>query len=204
MKTKRVGIMGGSFDPIHNGHLIISERAKEQFGLDKIIFIPTGNPPHKKSYEMSSVDDRYSMTKLAIEENESYLISDIEAKSSDTTYTVNTLRTISEENEDYDLYFILGADSFIDISNWKDYKEILENYKIIVAKRPVLEDINFNKVYRRHKIDYPESIFLLDSPTVGISSTYIREVKMKEESIRYMIPEKVNDYIIEKCLYKKR
>ena len=147
MDIKRVGIMGGSFDPIHNGHLIISERAKEQFDLDKVIFIPTGNPPHKNDTEMSSVRDRFNMTSLAIRKNDKYSISDIETASKDTTYTVNTLKTLSDNNKDFDLYFILGADSFVNFKSWKNYGEILDKYNIIVAKRPVFEDKVFDSLF---------------------------------------------------------
>lgn len=204
LDTIKVGIMGGSFDPIHNGHLIISERARDQFKLDRVIFIPTGNPPHKNKGRMSSVEDRYRMTQLAIEGNRGYSISDIEASSQATTYTFDTLRTLSQENDKYELYFILGADSFINFKSWKNYEEILDRYRVIVARRPVFEDLVFDRLFIDYKRAYPDSVFLLDSPIIDISSTYIREKKRKDQSIRYMVPERVNEYVLDRNLYVDR
>lgn len=204
MSIRKIGVMGGSFDPIHNGHLIISERAREQFGLDEIIFIPTGNPPHKDHRDMSPAEDRYNMTNLAIEGNESYSISNIEVRSREKTYTVNTLKKLSEDRENCKWYFILGADSFIDFKSWKDYKEILDKYRVIVARRPVFHDKVFKNIFHEYERDYPGRVFLLDSPVIDISSTYIRDKKRRNESIRYMVPDKVNDYVTDRKLYLDR
>lgn len=200
MAREKVGIMGGSFDPIHNGHLFISERARENYGLDRIIFIPAGDPPHKTG--LSEKSHRCRMTEIAIENNKYYQLSRAEIDLEDKSYTIDTLRYLDKIYPDTEFYFILGADSLLNFHTWKGHREIIENYKIIVANRATGFDENFYNIYENYKKDYSHRIFLLKSPTINISSTYIRGLKGDGKSIKYMMPEGVYDYIIEKKLYK--
>lgn len=200
---KKIGIMGGSFDPIHNGHLIIAERSRNEFGLDKIIFIPTGNPPHKKNINMSSTTDRYNMTELAIKDNEYFTVSDIESNNKEISYTINTLRYFKEIYPESTIYFILGGDSLIDFIKWKNHEDILKSFKIIVAKREVKSEEEFLKVFNYLNTNFPETVYLLESPLIEISSTYIRNISKNNSSIKYLVPSEVENYILKNKLYTR-
>ncbi len=198
----KVGIMGGTFDPIHNGHLILAEHSRIQFDLARVLFIPTGKPPHKGQKDISSVNYRYDMTLLAINTNPYFFLSPIEIQREGITYTIDTIRYLQYKHEDMDFYFILGADSFCDIDKWKDYRELLSLCKFIVAKRPdwnndKLED----KIKELNKI-YNDSIYLLETPLINISSTEIRDKMKKKSSIKYLVPETVELYIKKNGLYE--
>lgn len=200
--ANKIGIMGGSFDPIHLGHLIVAESALEEFSLDKVIFIPTGTPPHKDKSKMSSNLDRYNMTALSIEDNPKYEISSIEVKNKHTSYTIDTLKTLQKQYPKSEIYFIMGLDSFKNLESWKGYKEILEEFKIIIADRLDSEDIKAHKKYQFYREKYPGNIFLLGAPIIGLSSTRIREKVAKGLSIRYLVKKEVSDYIDRENLYR--
>ncbi len=197
----KVGIMGGSFDPIHIGHLLMAEQAKDELGLDKILFIPTGNPPHKDTDRMTDASKRFEMVKLAIGDNHDFLISDIESKSSSVSYTVKTLETLKSHNSQWDLYFIMGSDSFLSLNTWRNYEKILRDYKVIVAKRPNYKNEMVYNISEEFKKEYDAQIDILRSPIVDISSTSIRDKVRAGESIRYMLPEAVREYILKLNLY---
>ncbi len=201
--SKNIGIMGGSFDPIHNGHLIIAERAREEYNLDKIIFIPTGNPPHKENNSMSDAIDRYNMTDIAIKDNTNFCISDIETNESDMSYTINTLNYIKNLYVDSKIYFILGGDSLLTFHYWKDNTKILEDYTILVANRDIDKIDEINIAIEKYNQSYPNSVYLLNSPLLTVSSTYIRKLIVEDKSIKYLVPDGVNKYIVDNKLYKR-
>lgn len=199
---RKVGIMGGTFNPIHMGHLFIAERAREQFHLDEVIFMPSGTPYMKNEKDVLPKDIRVEMTKLAIEDNPFFDISTIEVDRERVTYTYETLEQLISNNESTEYYFIMGADSLWNIEDWKEPQKIFANCHILAAvrnNRPITE-MEEQAAYLKDK--YNASIFLLKCSNIEISSTMIRNMVKEGESIRYLVPETVYDYIIKNKLYK--
>lgn len=198
----KIGIMGGSFDPIHNGHLVLAEQIRTQFKLDKIFFIPAGNPPHKLGVAMSGKVDRYNMTKLAIETNKFFEISDIEIKKDVTTYTIETIRELTHLIGDQDkLYFITGADAILLIDTWKNYEELFKLLTFIGATRPGVSPEELHKKIAEIVNKYGADIRLTTVPALAISSTDIRNRVRTGQSIKYLLPESVEKYIYDHKLY---
>ena len=199
---RNVGIMGGTFNPIHIGHLIIAERAREQFHLDEVIFMPSGMPYMKSENDMLPKDIRTEMTKLAIEDNPFFDISTIEVDREGKTYTYETLEQLRSNNESTEYYFIMGADSLWKIEDWKEPQKIFANCHVLAAVRENRSSIEMEEQVAHLKDKYNASIFLLESSDIEISSTMIRNMVREGESIRYLVPEAVYDYIIKNKLYK--
>ncbi|BEP29913.1 nicotinate-nucleotide adenylyltransferase [Helicovermis profundi] len=195
----KVGIMGGTFDPIHYGHLVIAEQVRERFLLDKVIFVPVGKAPHKEGVEVDKFD-RFNMVKLAIESNSNFEISSIEIDKHKKTYTIDTIKEL-KNNIDAEIFFITGSDAILMIDTWKDYKELLSLVKFIGATRPGVKkkqlENKINEIYR----DVGEKILLTSIPKLEISSTDIRRRVKNKKSIKYLLPEKVEEYIYSKSLY---
>lgn len=192
--------MGGTFDPIHNGHLIIAENSRIEFKLDEIIFIPAGKPAHKIGREIESNRARYDMVLLAIESNPYFSLSSIELERQGTSYTIETIKSLKKVNKDADYYFIIGEDSLYQLHKWKDYKELLGLCKFIVAKRPGLDN-RFEERLEELNGLANNSIYPLAAPQVDISSSNIRERLGENKSIKYLLPEPVEKYIKEHGLY---
>ncbi|HMS64217.1 MAG TPA: nicotinate-nucleotide adenylyltransferase [Ignavibacteria bacterium] len=193
---KRYGILGGTFDPPHIAHSIIAEDVKEQLTLDKIIFIPSGNPPLKNSI---SSEHRLAMAKLAFADNEYFEISEVEIRNTDEkSYTVNTLTQMKSDPvyADSELFLIIGMDNLINLPKWKDPDKLFELAKIIVINRPDFDLKNVNEEYLK-KAEF------VDVPEMGISSSMIRKRIEQGKSVRYMVSEMVEDYIRRNELYKK-
>lgn len=198
---KKYGIFGGSFNPIHYGHLMICEYIKEEMGLDKVIFIPTGNPPHKE-IEVSA-KDRYEMVKTAISPNPDFDISDIETTRVKLSYTVDTIRELKEIYKEEKLYFIIGMDSLFQLKTWKKIKDLSSEIEFVVAKRPgYLDDEKINREIKYLKENFGTKIILVETPLYEISSTDLRDRIKKGKSLRYLIPKKVLNYIEESEFYK--
>jgi nicotinate-nucleotide adenylyltransferase len=202
-KGIRIGIMGGTFDPIHNGHLVLAEQIRTRFNLQKIYFIPVGNPPHKKNVTKSTKYDRLNMTKLAIESNKNFEISDIEIKKEEVSYTIDTVREIRNTvNAEDKLYFITGADAILLIDTWKDYKELFEIVTFIGATRPGISVEELQNKIDEVKTKHGVKIESTKVPALAISSTDIRRRVEEGESIKYLLPESVESYIKENGIYK--
>lgn len=203
MGTGKIGIMGGTFDPIHYGHLVTAEAAREKFCLDKVVFVPSGNPPHKKDKPISSGMDRANMTVLAIANNPYFEISDIELKREGCTYTVDTLKGfIKTYDEDVQFYFITGADAVMEILTWKDVSTILKLCRIVSAYRPGSDINKFKSMVDELERVYRSNIHMIEVPALAISSTEIRRRVREGITIKYLLPEKVEDYILKKGLYR--
>lgn len=198
---KKIGIMGGTFDPIHIGHLLIAEYARISFKLDKILFIPTGNPPHKKKKHITSDMHRYNMVLLATNSNENFLLSTIEMDREGVTYTIDTINALKSIYDNTDFYFIMGADSLLQIYSWKDYEKLLNMCKFIVAKRPGYKDNKLDEVKSDLNLKYNSQIFIMEGPLLDISSSQIRERVKKGISITYLVPRAVEIYIYKHKLY---
>ena len=198
---KKYGIFGGSFDPIHYGHLMICEYIKEEMGLDKVFFIPTGNPPHKDLGV--SAEDRYEMVRLAISPNPDFEISDIETTRVNLSYTVDTIRELKKIYKEEKLYFLIGLDSLFQLKTWKKIGDLSQEIEFVVALRPGYidkEEINNEIDFLRE--NFGTKINLIKTPLYEISSTDLRDRIHEGKSLRYLIPKKVLDYIEESGFYK--
>ncbi|NLK07213.1 MAG: nicotinate-nucleotide adenylyltransferase [Firmicutes bacterium] len=202
-KSRQIGVMGGTFDPIHYGHLAAAEEAKEAFNLDQVIFVPAGIPPHKDEQQVTSAHHRYLMTLLAIMGNPGFEISRVDLDRKQVTYTVDTLRDLRRLLPECELYFITGADAILEILSWKAADEVLSLAEFIAVTRPGygLDQlaVALGPLYESFK----ERIHILTMPPMGISSTDIRERLAKDRSIRYLLPEIVINYIHKEGLYSK-
>ena len=200
---KKIGILGGTFDPIHSGHLILAEEAKELCNLDEVWFMPAKTPPHKLGKKISEFSRRKSMIELAIQGHSGLCCSDFENTLEGNSYTFNTLEKLQGKYIDDEFYFIMGADSFYEIETWKNPDIILKIVKLIVASRDYSnENLTLKKHFEYLKSKYEiKGIYFLDTMDIDISSTRIRELAGDGESISKYVPESVCRYIEENKLY---
>ncbi|MDW7668196.1 MAG: nicotinate-nucleotide adenylyltransferase [Bacillota bacterium] len=201
--NNKIGIMGGTFDPIHYGHLVIANEVLFKFDLHKIIFVPTGNPPHKRSTALADAYHRYMMTQFATMTNSSFDVSNIEVEKDGIAYTVDTIKELKNKYKDTKLYFITGTDAVLDLPNWKDPEEILNLCTFISVNRPgyvtdTLDD-KLNKLMEKYKGE----ILSIKAPQLKISSTDIRNRIQEGRPTKYLLPENVEQYILKKGLYLK-
>lgn len=200
----RVGIMGGTFDPIHYGHLAAAEFARIEFALEMVIFIPTGIPPHKDQRNVTAAELRCEMVSRSIEDNEYFLLSRIEVERRGPSYTVDTLEVLTKRHPDWELYFITGADAFRQIFTWREPSEILKMAHLVGVSRPGFEAEDFlRQLASNHHIDQ-QKVHFIEIPALAISSTDIRKRVRQGQSIRYLLPEAVRRIILEKELYTTR
>jgi nicotinate-nucleotide adenylyltransferase len=194
---KRIGIFGGTFDPPHIAHSIIADDVREQKNLDKVIFIPSGNPPLKEVMNVSSPGHRLTMAKLAFEKDPHFEVNDIELNNEDgKTYTVNTLLKLKEQfkNEDIKLFLIIGIDNLIDFPKWKEPEKILTLCEVLTMNRPEYPA-------REVKLDYFSKVKFIKVPMLAISSTMIRDYVKNSKSIKYLVAPEIENYIIKNKLY---
>lgn len=203
MGIKKVGIMGGTFDPIHIAHLQLAECAYEQYGLDEIRFIPAKYPPHKRDRQVLSESIRASMVKIAIAPNPHFTCSDIELNRVGYSYTSDTLSDLAAMEPNSRFYFIVGADSLNYMEEWHHPEEIFERAVILCANRDELprERIDGKASFLREK--FGADIRLIDLPALDISSHMIRDAVASGRSIRYYVTESVYDYITKHHLYRE-
>ncbi len=193
----KIGLLGGSFDPIHNGHLKLANWVRNKFSLNRIIFIPAAVPPHKQNVKLTGSEHRYRMVQIAIENYPDFEVSDIELKRDGISYTIDSIfyfEKMYKLNKD-NIFLIIGADSLLDFHNWKDPEKIIENCQIVVLPRP---DVNLNNV----KPKYKRQVIILQSPLIDISATDIRRRIKAGETIAQIVPPAVEHYIYEHNLYK--
>ena len=195
----RLGVMGGTFDPIHYGHLVTAEEALQQFGLDGVIFVPTGRPWMKEHEVVSPAEDRYLMTVIATASNPLFRVSRMEVDRDGPTYTVDTLRGLKAElGTETDLFFVTGADAVLEIFQWKDPGELFELAHFIAATRPGYDIAGFSA----HAPYKHPGITVMNVPALAISSTDIRARIAASRPIRYLVPEGVKSYIEKAGLYR--
>lgn len=202
-QMKKVGLMGGTFNPIHMGHLLLAEEARQFCGLDEVLFIPSGNSYMKEPSLIPNGEIRAKMTELAIKGNPFFSLSLTEIFREGATYTYETLRQLKREHPDTAYYFIMGADNLFSVEHWKNPEEVMGNCVLIVADRgektkEALENKR-NELKERFRAD----IRLLPSRKFDLSSTEIRARIERGESVRYMVPDDVISYIKEQGLYGK-
>jgi nicotinate-nucleotide adenylyltransferase len=198
-KPFRLGLFGGTFDPVHVGHLHIAECAREQFSLDGVLFIPTGQPVRKLGAGFSAADDRHAMLKAAVAGNACFDVSRIEIERAGVTYTIDTLRAIKERyGEKAVLFFIAGFDAVFDMSTWKNADEIGGLVTVLSAKRAISHDIEPSLLHNGGCFD----IHLIDSCFIDVSSHELREWVRKDRSIQYLVPDATYSYIRKQRLYR--
>lgn len=198
----KIGIMGGTFNPIHNGHLILSEYIREECKLDKIIFIPTGKPPHKDLGNILDNHIRKEMVELVIDPNPYFTISTIEMDNEGISYTIDTIKELKKKYNEEELYLIIGGDSLLNLQEWKDYKELISTNNFIVADR---YRSNIEEIIRKIKefnYKYNGNIIKVNNPIIHISSTNIRDRIRKGLSIKYLVPNILEKYIINNHIYE--
>ncbi len=200
MKKRKVGIMGGSFDPIHIGHLVAANEVLNIYKLDEIIFVPTGDPPHKDNLRAASFH-RLLMVNIAVLSNNKFSVSDIEIKSPGKSYTLDTLSEFHKLYKDTEFYFITGTDAVFNLSNWYRPEEVLKLCRFIAATRPGISIEEVNAKINEIKKMFGGNIEILQVPMLQISSTDIRERFRMGVSVKYLLPESVEQYIIKNELY---
>ncbi|BAM47216.1 nicotinate-nucleotide adenylyltransferase [Amphibacillus xylanus] len=185
---KKIGLLGGTFDPPHIGHLTMAEEAYEKLNLDEVWFIPSAEPPHKEQAKVSAVD-RLLMLKVALEPVNYFKINTIELERQGKSYTYDTIQALKEQYPTYQFYFIIGADMVEYLPNWYKIDQLIELVQFVGVKRP------------DYQLDTSYPVIILDTPGLDISSTMIRERLKLNRSVRYLIPERVLSLIKEKGLY---
>lgn len=198
----KVGIMGGTFDPIHIGHLVTAEAVRIEYNLAKVLFIPAGNPPHKQQSIITPAIHRYIMTVMATYSNSHFFVSGIELERSGPSYTIDTVKTLIDcYGTSTEFYFITGADAVKDLSTWRDIDDLLDLCYFVAATRPGC--INYiDQVIKQFGDKGRRSIQRLATPELEISSTDIRERVKKGRSIKYIVPKSVENYIYKEGLYR--
>ncbi len=194
----RLGVMGGTFDPIHYGHLVTAEEALHQFELDEVVFVPTGSPWMKEHEDVSPPEDRYLMTVIATASNPLFHVSRMEVDRDGPTYAVDTLRELRHERGDaVDLFFVTGADAVLEIFQWKQPDELFDLAHFIAATRPGFDIAAFEA----HAETKHPGITVMNVPALAISSTDVRARVHAGRPIRYLVPEGVKSYIEKAGLY---
>lgn len=201
LTRKKVGILGGTFDPIHTGHLILAEAAYESFSLDYVLIMPNGNPPHKAGQVNATMEQRTRMVELAVADNPHLKVSDFEKTPQDYHYTYETLEFLKKEHPDTDYYFILGADSLVHFHTWMEARRICEACSILAATRDHMESEELTARIQELSRVFGAHIYPMETPNIDISSNMIRERVRTGRSIRYYVPEAVEEYIYKKGLY---
>lgn len=198
----RFAVMGGTFDPIHYGHLVTAEAVRDEYDLDKVLFMPSGNPPHKMGKSPSDANHRYLMTVLATTTNPYFEVSRIEVDRQGITYTVDTLRELRNiYGEKAEIYFITGADAILEIFSWQNVDELFNLCFFVAATRPGYYKERVEQKLKEIESNYKKKIYDIEVPSLAISSTDIRNRIKNDKTIRYLLPEAAEDYIRKCNLY---
>ncbi len=202
-KAKRIGLMGGTFDPIHQGHLVTAEAVRSRFDLDKVVFVPSGQPPHKAGQIITGKEKRFLMTELATVTNPYFEVSRVEMDRPGASYAIDTVlyfRRLLEPGSE--IYFITGADAILEIITWKDVDRLFENCTFIAATRPGYDLSAMERIVRQQlKPGYLQKIIPIEVTAMAISSTDIRRRVAEGRTIKYLLPEPVEYYINKNDLY---
>jgi nicotinate-nucleotide adenylyltransferase len=197
----KIGIFGGTFDPVHMGHIKLAQQAREELLLDKIVFVPNWVQPFKTGQTITSGEHRLAMLKRANQFFPAMEVDRYEIDRKMVSYTIDTLEHYRETNPEADLYFLMGADAFLRIEEWKDSKRLLREYGFVIGNRPGYEDNGLPSLVVRLQEIYNARIHLLDNPLFDLNSTTLRERVRKGESLAGLVPLKVEEYILNNRLY---
>ncbi len=198
---KKVGIMGGTFNPIHMAHLFLAEQAYEQLDLDKVLFMPSKNPPHKEMPYQITEQQRIDMILLGISDNLHFELSTFELEREGMTYTADTLTLLTEQNSDTEYYFIVGADSLFYMHKWYQPQTVFDHCTVIAASRDHANRQTLEEQVQYLANNFNARIKLIEMPTIQISSAEIRERITLGKTVRYFLPDNVQEYILQKKLY---
>ena len=195
----KIGLFGGTFDPIHIGHMILMENVINNLDLDKIYVLPNSNPPHKLENKKTALNLRLKMVNETIKDNPKLEINDYDYRDNEIHYTFETINYFKKSYPNDEFFFIMGEDSFLDIEKWKNYKEILKE-NLIIFKR--YSNKNFSLISKINQVrKYNKNIYLIDNMALDISSTLIRNLVIENKSIRYLVNDEVINIIKEEKLY---
>ena len=195
-----IGILGGTFNPPHMGHLVMAQEALDQLGLDRVVFMPVAVPPHKEAREDPGGKARVALCRLAVEDDERFAVSDLEVRRGGASYTVDTLRELHELEPEHDLTFIVGGDMAQSLPAWREPEAVLALARLAVAER---EGVNREDVARRlEPLHNGDRVVFFDMPRIDISSSAIRRRVADERSIRYLVPDAVAEAIAARDLYR--
>ena len=198
---RKYGIYGGSFDPIHIGHVSLADSAVKECGLDRLIFMPAYISPFKQNRKVTDGKDRCGMIESVLGFNKAFRLSTYELQREEPSYTIETLRHW-DSMLDGDLYFVLGFDSVIQLDMWYQGEDILRNYHLVTARRPHTDDIEGMQIVERFRSEYNADITVMDMPPVDASSTIIRKLVKEGKPVTGLVPPGVEEYIIEHKLYR--
>ncbi|MFO7809860.1 MAG: nicotinate-nucleotide adenylyltransferase [Candidatus Delongbacteria bacterium] len=190
-----IGLYGGSFDPVHTGHLISASVIREEFGLEKIYFIPNYLSPYKILNDVTDADHRVEMLKMATFDNDCFAVSEFESQQNRAVYTYETVDFFKKTHPDKKLYLIIGYDCYLTLAKWKKYQHFKDDCQIIVARRPG----GSSKIEKKHEVNFSR-----ECPLIDISSTMVRKRVAENLDIKYLVNEKVKCYITNKGLYKTK
>jgi nicotinate-nucleotide adenylyltransferase len=200
----RLGIFGGSFDPVHYGHLILAEQCREQCRLDEVWFVPAASPPHKPGLTLAPEAARVEMLQFALAGNPDFRISRVELDRGGVSYSVQTLQQLHDEDPSRELFFLIGADSLRDFPTWREPERIAELATLVAVNRGFTAPADLDTWLKRLPEPIRTRMQLVEMPPIGISATEIRRRVAEGRSIRYLVPRAVEVYIAEKGLYRER
>ena len=195
-KNIRIGVFGGTFDPVHIGHLLLAEAALMQAGLSLVLFMPAHIQPFKQNVDMSSDDDRIRMLRLATENNPNFGVTNIECDKGGVSYTIDSLRALKHEYEGAEICFLIGTDMFLNIEKWKDADTLIREFGLVVGKRPGYHAAEAEELAALLREKYNASVVFVDNPPIDLSSTEIRERVTRGETIRYRVQERVRQFLL--------
>ncbi len=203
--TQRIALYGGSFDPIHNGHLIIARAVAETLNVHRVVFLPSARPPHKNADDLAAAEHREAMVRIAIRDEPVFELSDHDLRESGPTYTIDTIAHFTKsENSDARPYWIIGADSLAELTTWHRAAELIDRCEIVTAARPGWDDsvvASLRSAFTSEQVDRLLA-HVLKTPQIDISATDIRGRIRAGLSIRYLVPDSVHTYIVEHGFYR--
>jgi len=199
-RARRLGVMGGTFNPIHTGHMVAADEARATFALDEVVFVPAGRPWQKAGEDVAPAEDRYLMTVIATSSHPAFTVSRIELDRDGPTYTIDTLRALREQRPNDELFFITGADAVLQILTWKDPESILADARFIAATRP---GYDLERLEKELPHGLEDRVSIMEIPALAISSTDVRRRVREGRPIRYLVPEGVAAYIDKQRLYRE-
>jgi len=205
MERKRIGIFGGSFNPIHTGHLIMAQDAANAFQLDKVVFVPAAIPPHKLTQTLVTPEQRLTMVRLALTGHPSWDVSDEEVRRGGVSFSVDTVRHFRAHHPDADIYFIIGGDTLPELHTWREIESLLGLCKVITMVRPGFDPRTLKNRDLNLPVNYVDDLIsrVTVGHVIGISSTEVRMHVAQNKPIRYLVPDAVVRYIHEHMLYRK-
>lgn len=212
----RIGLLGGTFDPVHLGHLRIAEEIGEDLALDKVYLVPGGKPPHKKNHRISSFKDRLTMAQLAVEGTERLGVLDLEGQRQGLSYSIETLEELHQRfPSGTEIFFLIGTDAFLEIKTWKEYQKLFHYAHFAVFRRPGSPEKDFDifldslgleltkaDTVNHYHVTSGKTVMIRDVTPLQISSTDIRKMVGEDRSIRFLVPSSVREYILRRGLYR--